>query len=160
MLSELLSRDQCSVCKVCCSFDSYDLWETPVIAENLARKIVEEVRPQQQFIKRDGYFLLRLERELDCDLYYCTMLDRETGCVLGDEKPFDCRIWPFRIMLLNETRVISISPVCSNLHNKPLVELIATAENLAPRIFEEADKFPAIVKPYIHGYPILYVEKS
>ena len=31
------------------------------------------------------------------ELFFCPMLC-ETGCTMGADKPFDCRIWPFRMM--------------------------------------------------------------
>ncbi len=159
MLSKILSKEECAKCRLCCSFDSYDLWETPVITTKLASQILQEYLPQQEFVRRDGHFLLKMDKEPDADLYYCSLLDHNTGCILGSEKPFDCRIWPYRVMSLGIIRVITLSPVCPVVQTKPLKEIQDLAKELAPAIFEYADENPAAVKPYIDGYPIMVVEK-
>lgn len=159
MLSKILSREECAECRLCCSFDSYDLWETPVITKKLASQILQEYLPQQEFVRRDGHFLLKMDKEPDEDLYYCSLLDREKGCILGTDKPFDCQIWPFRVMSLGITRVITLSPVCPVVQKKPLCEIQALAKELAPAIFEYADENPTAVKSYIDGYPIMVVER-
>lgn len=157
MLSEMLSKDDCKNCRICCSFDSSDIWETPVITEELRRDILDSY-PEMRFVKKDDCYLFRMEKEEDEDLYYCSVLDHENGCVLGENKPFDCKIWPLRIMDLNGSRVITLSPVCPVMFKKPVDELCALAKKLAPVIFGEADRHPSIVKKYIVGYPILAVE--
>ena len=159
MLTSILSRSKCAECRICCEFDSYDLWETPVITPEVEEKIASEVLPQQEFIQKGNCKLLKLRREENEDLYYCTLLSEE-GCKLGINKPFDCQIWPFRIMDFNSRRVISISPVCPSLYEKSLKELVECAKKISPIIFETADKYPEIVKPYMIGYPILYVENN
>lgn len=152
-----MTKDECAKCKICCSFDSYDLWETPVITDEIYQRVLE-LKPEQKFSDASGTRLFVMEREPDRDLYYCPMLDHKSGCMLKDEKPFDCRIWPLRIMRFEGRRVIVISPVCPTMFSKPLKDLKAVAKKLAPVIFSEADLEPDIVKPYIIGYPILVTE--
>lgn len=158
MLSKILSKEECAKCRICCCFDSYDIWETPYISPALASKILQEYAPKQEFIKKENHFLFKMDKEQDADLYYCPMLDNEKGCVLGDDKPFDCRIWPLRVMALNETKVITLSPVCPTMNEKFIKVLTKTANELADQIFEYADENPEAVKPYLDGYPILVVE--
>lgn len=157
MLSEILSKSECAKCRICCSFDSYDLWETPVVTDEI-KALALEINPKQEFSTASGARLFIMQKEPDEDLYFCPMLDHKTGCKLGDKKPFDCRIWPFRIMDFEGRRVIVISPVCPTVFHKPLDELKSFAKKLAPVIFAEADKTPEMVKKYIVGYPILVVE--
>lgn len=160
MLSKILSREECAKCQLCCCFDSYDLWETPIITRDTASRILQEYDPDQKFVRNDDELLLKLEKEPDKDLYYCTLLDKESGCVMGENKPFDCQIWPLRIMQLNGTRVIVLSPVCPVVQTKPLDKIVQTAKELAPVIFAYADETPSAVKSYMDGYPILVVEKK
>ena len=102
MLRNILSPETCAKCRICCIFDKYDVWETPVV---------------------------------------------------------DCKIWPYRIMELNGVRVISVASICPDMYAKPLNKLVGELENgLADKIFAEADKDPAMIKPYEQGYPILKVE--
>jgi hypothetical protein len=157
MLGEILTREECARCRICCSFDSYDLWETPVITDGVKERALE-IDCNLRFSDVSGARLFIMQREPDEDLYFCPMLDHKKGCKLGDEKPFDCRIWPYRVMRFEGRRVIVISPVCPTVYSKPLNEIKALAEKLAPTIFAEADKTPEMVKPYIAGYTILLAE--
>ncbi len=158
MLKEILSREDCANCRCCCVFDSYDIWETPVITQELASKIRLLHNPSQEFIDKGNCYILKLTPEDDCDLFYCSLLDKQKGCILGDEKPFDCQIWPFRIMNFHGHRVISLSPVCSTVFNKDLTQLMKFAKKIAPYIFEQADLHPEFVKDFIIGHPILFSE--
>lgn len=159
MLSKLLSREECAQCKLCCCFDSYDLWETPVITGKTKQRISEEFKPDQDFLELEGYSLLKMQKEPDRDLYYCSLLDHSKGCVMGTEKPFDCRIWPFRVMDMGGTKVIVLSPVCPVVQTRPLNEIQAVAKELAPAIFKYAEENPFAVKKYINGYPIMLAEE-
>lgn len=157
MLTEILSRETCAGCKICCTFDNYDIWETPVVSGELKEKILK-LKPEQKFIHKDNSYLFRMEKADDQPLFLCPMLG-EKGCILGNDKPFDCRIWPFRIMNLNGNRVITLSPVCPSIYKKPIGELVNFLnKGLAKQIFKEAAINPDIVKKYIEGYPILAVD--
>lgn len=159
MLSKLLSREECAKCRLCCCFDSYDLWETPVITGETKESILESFKPDQDFLDLEGYSLLKMQKEQDKDLYYCSLLDHSKGCIMGTEKPFDCRIWPFRVMDLEGIRAIVLSPVCPVVQTRPLNEIQAVAKELAPQIFAYARENPFVVKKYIQGYPIMLTEE-
>ena len=83
MLGKLLSREECAKCRLCCCFDSYDLWETPVINRETHDKIQDEFKPDQEFLELEDHYLLKMEKEPDRDLYYCSLLDHEKGCLMG-----------------------------------------------------------------------------
>lgn len=157
MLSKILSKEECAKCRICCCFDSSDIWEAPVITKSKADEILENYNETQRFLENGDSFIFDMEKEPDEDLYYCSMLDRENGCVMKDSKPFDCRIWPFRVMDLNGTLVLTLSPVCPVVKTRALEELCDFATELAPVVFKQAKAEPVIVKPYINGYPILAV---
>ncbi len=160
MLKNILKSSDCASCRICCVFDKYDIWETPVLDGELKDRISERF-PKLSFVKKGDGWLFRMEGSED-DLFYCPALDRDSGCTLGDDKPFDCRIWPYRIMELGGRRVISIASICPTMYSKPLSELCGELERdrLAEKIFAFADSHPYIVKPYEEGYPILKVEKE
>lgn len=162
MLKNILSPKTCAGCRICCIFDKYDVWETPVISEELKRKI-SAVRSDLKFVSKGdtGAYIFNMEDTWDEkeEIFRCPALDPDIGCTLGENKPFDCKVWPYRIMELGGKRVISIASICPEMYNKPLKVLCDELENgLADRIFEEAAKNPAMIKPYEQGYPILVVE--
>lgn len=160
LLSGILSRDECAQCHYCCAFDSYDIWETPVITPELKTKITTELLPEQKFLKSGNCYVLKLNKESDEDLYYCTLLDKNKGCMLGNDKPFDCRIWPFRIMSLDGHRVITLSPACQTVFSRSISALTQHARKISNQIFSFADKYPEVVKKYDENYPILLVENK
>ncbi len=158
MLGKILSKATCADCRVCCSFDNYDLWETPVVSDSV-KALAETKIPDVKFVPRGESYLFRMDDPDGDGLYFCPALT-ETGCILGDEKPFDCKIWPYRIMNLAGVRVITLSPVCESVFALPIKTVVDTARELAPTIFAYADENPDIVKDYIDGHAILIVEKS
>lgn len=158
MLKKILDGKSCAECRLCCIFDRYDIWETPVFTEEIKNKIQERL-PQAQFLPKDGGYIFKVEEFDEEGLFSCPALT-EKGCFLGDEKPFDCRIWPYRIMNVGGRRAITIASICDELYNRPLSQLLEfLKEDLAEQIFEYAQKHPEIVKPYDESYPVLLFEK-
>ena len=92
----------------------------------------------------------------------------EKGCALGDNKPFDCRVWPFRVNRISENLLgITVSPVCETVSALPVSKLSAFISkryneqgSLADIMLDYAKKHPYIIKPYIDGYPVLKIVKK
>lgn len=155
MLKKILSPETCGKCRVCCVFDRDDIWEIPLISESL-HKNISESRPELKMTGRGkNSYVFDMEFK-DDGLTYCPALS-ETGCTLGENKPFDCMIWPFRTMKKGDETVITISPVCESI-DPGNADVKALAEELAPIIFAEAEKNPDIIKEYIEGYPIAAIK--
>ena len=155
MLKKILSPETCSKCRVCCVFDKNDVWEIPLISEEIYNNISTE-RPELIMIPRgEKSHVFDMQFKED-GLTYCPALS-ENGCTLGENKPFDCRIWPFRVMKKENSLVITISPVCEHIDPESY-DVTELSETLAPIIFEEAEKNPDIIKEYIDGYPIVAIK--
>ena len=99
-----------------------------------------------------------MEKVPEKDIYVCPLLDEGRGCDMGDEKPFDCKIFPFMLMELGDVRVIALSPACPKVQDKPLCEIQAAARDIAAQIFAYAEEEPSAVRRYISGYPIILTE--
>ena len=159
MLKSILSGKSCAQCRLCCVFDRYDIWETPVFTDEIRRRILT-VRPDTEFVPMGEGYTFRAGSLGEDELFSCPVLT-ENGCILGDAKPFDCRIWPYRIMEIGGRRAITIASVCEELYNRPLSQLVGLLrDGLAAEIFSYADSHPEIVKPYCEGYPVLMFEGS
>ncbi len=159
MLKKILSGKSCAECRLCCIFDRYDIWETPVFNEEIKNRI-KQLRPGTEFVTKDGGYIFKADNIGADQLFSCPALT-ETGCMLGDDKPFDCRIWPYRIMEVGGRRAITIASICDELYNRPLSQLVGfLKEGLAEAIFSYADSHPEIVKPYYEGYPVLLFENA
>lgn len=159
MLKKILSGSACAECRLCCIFDESDKWETPVFTPEIRDMIISH-KPDTKFIPKDGGFVLEVGTLAENEIFSCPALT-ENGCILGDSKPFDCRIWPYRIMNIGGIRAITIASICEELYNRPLSQLVGMLEDgLADRIFAYADDHPEIVKPYSQGYPVLMMENK
>ncbi|MBR4361702.1 MAG: hypothetical protein IKP42_03030 [Ruminococcus sp.] len=159
MLKKILKGESCAACRLCCVFDRYDVWETPVFTAETCERI-RDVKPDAQFVSKDGGFISRVTEFGDDGLFTCPALT-PTGCMLGNDKPFDCRIWPYRIMEIGGRRAIAIASICPELYERPLSQLVGfLQEGLADTIFAYADAHPEIVKPYYEGYPVLLFERE
>lgn len=156
MLKKILSQETCGKCRVCCGFDESDKWEIPLIYEELKKYI--EGRYKCRIVPRGNEYVFDMEFDGD-KVVYCPMAS-DKGCVLGDMKPFDCRIWPFRVNRLDGRLVITVSPVCGAVSELPLNRLteFLKEDGFADMLFEQAELHSDMVKPYIEGYPILAVK--
>lgn len=158
LLKNILKSSDCAACKICCVFDKDDIWEIPVLDGELKDRIAERF-PKDCFERRGDGWVFSMKENGD-GLFRCPALDPQSGCTLGEDKPFDCKIWPYRVMELGGRRVIAIASICPSMYSKPLSELCGELEmGLADKIFAAANERPDIVKPYERGYPILAVEE-
>jgi hypothetical protein len=89
----------------------------------------------------------------------CTFLDPHKGCILkAEDKPFDCSIWPLRVMEKGGELVIALTPTCPTIGAMPRPELVELIKNgLGAKIFEYAKTHPYIIKEYREGFPIIYL---
>ena len=175
MLSKILFRKTCAACKFCCSFRRQSLWETPLFPPEVAEKLsreneygvmgkftpIQEARGIRDTREAQKAYRLVLENNYRTDdpeeEVPCTFLDPQKGCILkGEDKPFDCSIWPLRIMNKDGKLVIALTPTCSAIGAEPskaLVELVQGG--LGEKIFEYAKSHPYIIKEYKEGFPII-----
>ncbi len=158
MLKKILNSDTCKGCRVCCGFDENDKWEIPLIFSEIREKVEDKLG--MRLLPRGNEYVFDMEFDGD-KVVYCPALG-ENGCTLGELKPFDCLIWPFRVNSLGDYKVITVSPVCGSVSSLPLETLtrFVNEDGFARKLFEAAAEHPDMVKPYINGYPILAVESS
>lgn len=156
MLKKILSPEKCASCKFCCSFRRQSLWETPVFDEETKNKL-ERLYPGVTFRKIDEtFFTIDLSssyKTQDTDEEaLCPFLKNGTGCILPPElKPFDCSIWPFRIIRKKDSSLwLALTPTCREINLIPLEKIKAFAREdlLAP------------VKAYVKNHPEIIKEDS
>ena len=97
MLKEIFSPSDCAVCRLCCNFHPSSVWESPFIPETQARRLEREGIPMER--RETGGWSFRFHFEAD-EAVNCPKLDPAHGCTFpnNDEKPFECQIWPLRLM--------------------------------------------------------------
>ena len=157
MLSRILKKTTCGECKICCGFDCNDTWEMPVMTEKTKNKL-ESLKPGTEFINNGSYYITKPCELSGDEIFYCPGLDKNSGCILGEDKPFDCKIWPFRVMNFNGSTVITVSSACNEIFKRPLNELVEFLDGgLADAIDEYSAENPEIIKDYDPSYQILKI---
>lgn len=169
MLSKVLKKSTCADCKFCCSFRKKSLWETPVFPKETMDKLEQSykgqdgrtvtfTREQQEGYEYGRMNLLSKYKTQDTEEEApCEFLDQHKGCVLSPEdKPFDCKIWPLRIMKKKDKLVIALTPTCPGINSQP-VEVMEqlVKEGLGQTIYEYAKEHPYMIKDYKEGFPVL-----
>jgi Fe-S-cluster containining protein len=151
---ELLTPDDCAKCRLCCYFSQYEIWETPAIDDELKRYVNEKF-PDVRFINSENCSYFALVKRDNTEFFNCPVLT-QTGCTLGKDKPFECAVWPFRIMRFDDKFVISVSALCKPMMRNSLEDILKTLENgLENALISHAGKNPFMIKNYTDGYPIL-----
>lgn len=140
MLKSVLSGEQCAKCRICCSFVESDAWEAPTLINPVTK---EKYRAEYSFKSGDEILL-------------CPMLDDKKGCTLGDDKPFECKIWPLRAFMSEGEIKIGISKMCPAFSPEDDCKLKKLLdEGLYERILEECKRSPEVIREYDSEYRII-----
>jgi len=152
MLSKVLEKSTCAKCRICCEFDREDEWETPVINKYLKEKLEAEGK---KTVEIDGCYKYDLEFKGE-EIKTCPFHSAKTGCVLDEEnKPFDCKIWPLRVMNKNGKKVLAIAKLCPNF-NESKEELLNLIENeLLDEIKAYISNNPYLINDFKSDYEVL-----
>lgn len=165
MLSKILKKESCAACRFCCAFRRQSLWETPIFTKENEQAIRDDLSLDASSLipagKEQEYYRYDLSEKYQTDDSEeeapCPYLE-EKGCILNDEeKPWDCKIWPLRVMKRKDGEiVIALTPTCPEI-NKIDFEEVRTFvnESLRDDLFEYAEKHPILIKEYKEGFPIL-----
>ena len=152
MLSSILKKQDCAECKFCCSFRRKSLWETPLFTKEIAEQL-SKLYPDVRFRPAgnqsvtvdliDEYKTSDPEEEVPCPF-----LEQNKGCILPPElKPFDCSIWPLRVVKESEKNVIALTPTCPAINRLPRNVIIDLVKNeIGEKILDYAKKNPDIIK--------------
>lgn len=164
MLTEYISAEQCAHCRLCCHFRRNSAWETPVLEPERARQLTERSIPLMQRREHPAAnehttFALHYDGTDPAETAPCPLLT-STGCALPrEQRPFECRIWPLRLML-SPTGLPSVALYnagCSALmvpSGRSRLISFATGPFL-PTLRRFAASFPPSIRPFHSDYIIL-----
>lgn len=165
MLSGILKKEDCASCRFCCSFRRTSLWETPIFTEENITAIEADNRLNSEvlnIVKKDGFKFASYNLGNDYktqdpfEEVPCPYLG-ENGCTLSsEEKPWDCKIWPLRVMKKDQEPVIALTPTCPTI-NSLSIETVRQYVNddLRNDILEYAKDHPYLIKKYRPDYPVI-----
>ena len=159
MLRSVLSPEDCAKCRFCCSFRRQSLWETPLFPPDTAKRLSEQYPDAKFKPTANGWFTI------DIDDRYLTEDPEEealcpfnkSGCILSaGDKPFDCSIWPLRVMPDGNGLAICLTPTCPVISAKPLSVMRELADgDIGTKVLEYAAAHPEIVKERRDDFPVL-----
>ena len=161
LLSPVLSAQQCASCRFCCTFLRSEAWETPVFSEKELLTLSASYGPLS-VLRRDGAFTYDLSaywlRHGPDSYAPCPFLDKDRGCMRDEaHKPFDCKIWPLRVMRMESgSVVIVLDTACRVLdasHTEQMKDFVVGSA--AEEIAREAFRNPSMIKDYSGGLPVL-----
>jgi hypothetical protein len=158
MLKEVLSPDDCAVCGFCCSFRRQSLNLTPCFAKETLGEI-RRLYPEARFRDlpngavtidiSDNYRTNDSEEEALCPF-------NRKGCILpGHLKPFDCELWPFRLMRGEDCLMLALVPTCPHIKKNDGEKLRAAALSAAKAAVKYAETVPEIVIDYRADYEVI-----
>lgn len=154
MLSGLLEKTQCAECRFCCVFDKEDFWEMPSLLPSTAKEILK-INPKVVLRHYNGSYLFDISNIIN-NLYHCPALS-ENGCSLDDNlKPFECSIWPFRVMDFKGEIVLTICKDCEGLKGTSQKIIDDFANSKVRKVaLDYVKKYPQAIKPYHENYRII-----
>ena len=75
---------------------------------------------------------------------------------MAEEKPFDCSIWPLRIIRVENKLKVALTPTCPAINKVPLEKVKTLVKmELGQKIHEQAQLHPDMVKEFKKGFIIL-----
>lgn len=161
MLSKILSKEECASCKFCCSFRRQSLWETPLFDEKQMNAVLEKYPGVKftevpssinQSVRNKKIYTVKLSDKYKTDdseeEVSCPFLDSTKGCILPrDLKPFDCSIWPLRVVRSDDNIKVVLTPTCNAINKIELSEVKKfVKEELEEEILIYAKSHPEIIK--------------
>ena len=158
MLKDVLSPADCAKCGFCCSFRRQSLNLTPYFAKETVEEICR-LYPEARFKT-----LPNGAATIDLDDKYRTNNSSEEalcpfnrgGCVLPPHlKPFDCKLWPFRLMKGDNCLLLALVPTCPWIAKNDLSKLKTAASAAAKAAMEYAKTHPEIVIDYRADYQVV-----
>ena len=164
MLEKILSKEDCRKCRFCCAYRRQSLWETPLFEPEKADRLKRDF-PEAKFkAAKDGYATVDLDGRYKTDdpEEEARCWFNKEGCALSPEdKPFDCAVWPFRIMRRGNETMITLDGDCPALAKaEPEKVRSFLKEELSDRIWAYISDHPEAVQDYRDHYKIVEVRKN
>ncbi len=149
MQFEFLDPAFCLKCKGCCRFINKDSIFRPSVSKDFAIK---------HNIQRDNLKKIKLIKEKN--LFYCPFLELKTNkCKIYDERPLDCRLYPFLLLDIENKVYLGIDENClfykerKNFLESKIEEAVEELE--APKILREILKAQLITEYPLENIKVL-----
>jgi hypothetical protein len=152
MIGAILSRAICAQCKVCCRYTDDDVWDAPGFTQTELTRVLEFINDAVYNNSR-GLFFLHMPKDGNGE-YTCPLL-RDTGCLLGDNKPFKCAIWPLYVVNYNENLALVVSSECPSVYQLQNQDIINQLGETISHIYKIVLRFPELIEPFRPQFRII-----
>ena len=159
LLGNLLTPEDCAKCQFCCSFRRCSLWETPIFSPDEIDKLQSKYAGVKfKKVKDDAYMIDvddRYKTDDSEEEVFCAF-NKGKGCIMNEDKKFECSAWPFRVMRKDGELVIAYCKDCRVFAKKSLEEIQSVLDNgLDGKLADYAKKFPAYIRDYRENYRVM-----
>lgn len=153
MLENILCSKDCAACQICCKFEPDELIDAPTFSKEEMLKAIAK-KDGIVFIKRGNVYQIVLEPWRK--KYICPLLTH-VGCMLNNERPFDCKLWPFYVMKKDEKYVVTITEDCPIVRKKSRETINSCIDNaFLDQCRRIISKYPEMITDYNRNMKILY----
>ena len=150
MLEAILDKKTCADCRFCCVFDATDIWEMPLV-DATTREAALAALPGVAFAPDGDDWRFAVPTPAGGALVNCPALTPH-GCALGPDRPFECRLWPFRALMREGRPVLALSPGCRAVAALPPNAVAAHARAIAPQVAAYVAAHPRMLHPWRDEY--------
>jgi Fe-S-cluster containining protein len=153
MLGRVLKPEDCKKCKECCKFFLDEDWDIPILTKS--EKNLQQYDSNIVYF-RSGLWKINILGLNNEERIACPFLVEDTGCILKNNKPFECRIWPFNIMRQKKNKLfIALSKECPVINKCDKKELIAIVMKNKDELINAALENPEIIKNFNDNYEVI-----
>lgn len=109
-IKQFISEDICLKCKGCCRFSEEDsIWQPSVLDDEM--KIISK--------DKVGILSQKISSLPFQDHFICSFFDTESNrCKIYNQRPFECRLYPFLINKTNDAIYLSVDLDCPFIKDK------------------------------------------
>jgi len=150
MITNILKRETCANCLICCHYTDDDIWDAPGFTK-------EEFEGNSLNKKYDYYYdngLFYLKMNKINNEYVCPLLS-DIGCKLHSKKPFKCAIWPLYIVKINNKIALVVSDVCPNVFALSDKDIMQGIKHILPDFKNMIRNHPELIEQYRDNFRIL-----
>ena len=145
IFSEIFNKNICKECKMCCKFGEDDLWDLPQFTCDEKNRLSLKHPNVKYKLYNNMYIPITIVRSHH---HVCPFLDETTGCIIQNEKPIDCALWPFYIMKIGEDLVLAQDLNCPAIENCTIEQIYKCLSKVFLDILDIYMANPEYIKEY------------
>lgn len=143
-----ITFQDCAVCQKCCIFSPSESCEAPLVAlPHKNRTVLKFPGFDLTFLPVGALWQLQLVPGSQPNQRRCPLHDPVSGtCLTHNDKPLNCRFYPFFVMRTHGRVGIAYTPLCPVVHNELINSLLLhLGKGLGEMMYRAASQFPDLI---------------